>query len=94
MAHENAALSIARDGRVVYYMGDDDFRSRFEHIFKFVSARPYVQGGGSEENQDVLDEGTLYAARFDADGTGEWIDLTQGRTGLRRKPASRPRPRW
>ena len=82
MAHENAALSIARDGRVVYYMGDDDFRSRFEHIFKFVSARPYVQGGGYEENQDVLDEGTLYAARFDADGTGEWIDLTQGRNGL------------
>src|SRR3712207_8076024 len=40
MAHENAALSIAPDGRVVYYMGDDDFRSRFEHIFKFVSARP------------------------------------------------------
>ena len=82
MAHENAALSIARDGRVVYYMGDDDFRSRFEHIYKFVSARPYVQGGGYEENQDVLDEGTLYAARFDADGTGEWIELTQGKHGL------------
>jgi secreted PhoX family phosphatase len=82
MAHENAALSIAPDGRVVYYMGDDDFRSRFEHIFKFVSARSYVQGGGYEENQGVLDEGTLYAARFDADGTGKWIELTQGENGL------------
>ena len=82
MAHENAALSIAPDGRVVYYMGDDDFRSRFEHIFKFVSARPYVPGGGYQENQDVLDHGTLYAGRFDADGTGEWIELTQGKNGL------------
>jgi secreted PhoX family phosphatase len=48
MAHENAALSIAPDRRVVYYMGDDDFRSRFEHIYEFVSARPYVPGGGFE----------------------------------------------
>ena len=82
MAHENAALSAAPDGRVVYYMGDDDFRSRFEHIYKFVSARPYVPGGGYERNQDVLDHGTLYAARFDADGTGEWVELTQGKNGL------------
>ena len=82
MAHENAALSIAPDGRVVYYMGDDDFRSRFEHIYKFVSVRPFVPGGRYEENQDILDHGTLYAARFDADGTGEWIELTQGKNGL------------
>jgi uncharacterized protein len=82
MAHENAALSIAPDGRVVYYMGDDDFRSKFEHIYKFVSARPYVPGGGYEENQDILDHGTLYAARFDPDGTGEWVELTQGKNGL------------
>lgn len=82
MAHENAALSIAPDGRVVYYMGDDDFRTRFEHIYKFVSARSYVPRGGPEENQDILDDGTLYVARFDADGTGEWIELTHGRNGL------------
>ena len=69
MAHEGAALSIATDGRVVYYMGDDDYRSRFEHIYKFVSSRPYVKGGGCAANRDILDEGTLYAARFDADGT-------------------------
>ena len=67
MAHENAALAIAPDRRVVYYMGDD---ASFEHIYKFVSAKPHVPGGGIEANQDILDEGTLYAARFDADGTG------------------------
>ena len=51
MAHESAALSPAPDGRVAYYMGDDDFRSKFEHIYKFVSTRPYVPGGGYERNQ-------------------------------------------
>ena len=83
MAHENAALSIAPDGRVVYYMGDDDFRSRFEHIYKFVSARPYVPHGGYKANENVLDHGRLYAARFDADGTGEWIELTHRNKDLR-----------
>jgi secreted PhoX family phosphatase len=82
MAHEGAALSVAKDGRVVYYMGDDDYRSRFEHVYKFVSRRPWVQGGGWRENQDILDEGTLYAARFDANGRGEWIELVHGRNGL------------
>ncbi|MET1081528.1 MAG: PhoX family phosphatase, partial [Burkholderiales bacterium] len=82
MAHEGAALSIASDGCVVYYMGDDDYRSRFEHIYKFVSARPWVRDGGYAANQSILDEGTLYAAKFNADGSGEWIELTQGKNGL------------
>lgn len=82
MAHEGAALAIARDGRVVYYMGDDDYRSKFEHIYKFVSRRPWVKGGGWAANRDLLDEGTLYAGRFDADGSGEWIELVQGKNGL------------
>ena len=63
-------------------MGDDDYRSRFEHIYKFVSARAWVKGGSYAENVAVLDEGTLYAAQFDADGTGEWIALVHGRNGL------------
>ena len=81
IAHEGAALSVAKDGRVVYYMGDDDYRSKFEHIYKFVSRRPYTRGGWAD-NRDVLDEGTLYAARFNADGSGEWVELVQGRNGL------------
>jgi uncharacterized protein len=82
MAHEGAALAIAPDGRVVYYMGDDDFRSRFEHVYKFVSARPYAKSGGFAANRTILDEGTLYVAKFNADGSGEWIELVHGRNGL------------
>ena len=81
-AHEGAMLSEAPDGRVVYYMGDDDYRSRFEHVYKFVSARAWVKDGSYAENAAVLDEGTLYAAKFNADGTGEWIALVHGRNGL------------
>ncbi|MGH8719091.1 MAG: PhoX family protein [Burkholderiales bacterium] len=68
--------------RVVYYMGDDDYRSKFEHIYKFVSARPHVKGGDYAANSAILDEGTLYAAKFNADGTGEWIELIHGKNGL------------
>jgi len=82
MAHEGATLSEASDGRVVYYMGDDDFRSKFEHIYKFVSARPYDPKAGYEANLSVLDEGTLYTAKFNPDGSGEWIELTFGKNGL------------
>ena len=82
MAHEGATLSITRDGRVAYYMGDDDFRSKFEHIYKFVSRKPFVPDGKFASNRHILDEGTLYAAKFNADGTGEWIELTFGKAGL------------
>jgi secreted PhoX family phosphatase len=82
LAHEGATLAMAADRRVVYYMGDDDFRSLFEHIYKFVSDKPCVPGGGWKHNHDVLDSGTLYAARFNSDGTGEWIPLVYGQNGL------------
>ena len=82
MAHEGATLSITRDGRVAYYMGDDDFRSKFEHIYKFVGTRAFVPDGKYSSNRDVLDDGTLYAAKFHADGTGEWLPLEFGKPGL------------
>jgi secreted PhoX family phosphatase len=82
IAHEGATVAVARDGRVVVYMGDDDYRSKFEHIYKFVSRKPHVRGGGLRENMDILDEGTLYVARFDSDGTGVWVALEHGQNGL------------
>jgi len=82
LAHEGATVVVARDGRVVVYMGDDDFRFKFEHIYKFVSRRPWVAGGGPKENDGILDDGTLYAARFDADGTGRWMELVPGVNGI------------
>lgn len=74
--HENAEVVLARDGRVVVYMGDDE---RGEFLYRFVSNGVYTPGGATE---GLLDEGTLYAARFNDDGTGEWLALTPETTGM------------
>ena len=74
--HENAACALAPDGRVVVYMGDDE---RGEHMYKFVSTGKYVPGG---DTGALLDDGTLFAAKFHADGTGEWRPLTPDTTGM------------
>lgn len=81
--HENAALTIDKNGRVVVYLGDDE---RGEHIYKFVSKSKYNEHK-PEKNRDLLDEGTLYVAKFNAQGgelqgKGEWIELTFGKNGL------------
>jgi secreted PhoX family phosphatase len=74
--HENAAMTLADDGRVVVYMGDDE---RGEFMYKFVSDGTYSEGGSTD---GLLDDGTLYAAVFHADGTGEWMVLTPETTGM------------
>ena len=75
--HENAAVVVAPDGRVVVYMGDD---ARFEYIYKFVSAKPMRSSldadASSDANWGLLDEGTLYAARFEDGEAGRWLPLT------------------
>lgn len=68
-AHEGVVFAKAREGKpLVCYSGDD---ARHEYIYKFVSARPYAAGAKSE----LLDEGRLYAARFEDDGSGHWLPL-------------------
>ena len=68
------------DGRAVIYTGDDE---RFQKLYKYVSARPWRKM--LRKGQSPLDEGTLYVARFDADGTGVWLPLAPGdRARLRR----------
>jgi secreted PhoX family phosphatase len=74
MAHEGAAVSLSREGRPVAYMGDD---ARFEYLYKFVSAGRF-DPKNREANLGLLNSGTLYAARFREDGTGEWLPLTFG----------------
>lgn len=77
--HEGAWITLAKDNRVVAYMGDDE---RNEYIYKFVSRFHYKEKGNPASNRDLLDEGTLYVARFNADGTGQWIALEYGLNGL------------
>ncbi len=73
-AHAGAWLERTRDGRAVVYMGED---ARFEYIYKFVS-RDTIKPGGYAANKTLLDHGTLYVAKFNASGSGEWIALTHG----------------
>jgi secreted PhoX family phosphatase len=76
-AHENVIFAPAKAGRpVVCYLGDD---ARFEYIYKLVSAEPYDP---TRSSGALLDTGTLYVARFDADGTGQWLALAPGANGL------------
>ena len=72
--HEGATVTLARDGRVVVYMGDDE---RFEYLYKFVSRRPWRTG--MDDPGALLDEGTLYVAQFDDDGHGRWLPLRHGK---------------
>jgi hypothetical protein len=76
--HESATVTLARDGRVVVYSGDDE---RFEYIYKFVSEGRHDPRDRAA-NRNLLDTGTLYVARFNPDGSGDWIALVQGRNGL------------
>jgi uncharacterized protein len=75
---EGATCTTAKDGHAVVYMGDD---AMFEYIYKFVS-KDKIAPGGYAANKNILDQGTLYVARFDAGGGGVWIELTQGKNGL------------
>lgn len=69
-AHEGLVFAPVKPGwPVVCYSGDD---SQNEYIYKYVSRdryRPLRSDG------QLLDEGTLYVARFNPDGSGDWLPL-------------------
>lgn len=54
---------------IVCYSGDD---ARYEYIYKFVSKAAYQEG---LKGDDLLEEGTLYVAKFNEDNSGEWLAL-------------------
>ncbi|MGE0144599.1 MAG: PhoX family phosphatase [Planctomycetota bacterium] len=74
--HESAAFTESR-GRAVVYSGDDE---NGEYLYKYVSHRPWRIHRLRRESP--LDHGTLYVAKFEADGTGTWLPLVFGQGPL------------
>ena len=82
-AHEDCRCSNPIPGQpLAFYMGDD---ATGEYIYKFVSEAvwdPKDINGGYTAGHKYMDKGTLYVAKFNDDGTGEWLELTHGKNGL------------
>ena len=90
-AHEGAWPCNPVAGKpLVFYMGDD---SQNEYIYKFVSKANWDTadiGRGLAAGAKYMDEGTLYVARFNTDGSGTWVELTFGKNGLSAANATYP----
>lgn len=72
--HEAQTFAVAPSGQVAVYSGDD---ARFEYIYKFVTEGTYNPDDRTA-NMGLLDEGILYVAKFNEDGSGEWLPLVFG----------------
>ena len=71
--HEGAFVHVTKRNRVVVYMGDDQAN---DYAYKFVGNGNWKQVWSS--GRSPLDDGTLYVAKFNDDGTGEWLPLVHG----------------
>ena len=77
-ANEGASASIAKAGQpLAFYIGCD---SRGEYVYKFVSKKLWTPGDANRSDRmnvgaEYMDEGTIYAARFNANGAGTWVKL-------------------
>lgn len=83
IAHEGCWPAKAQGGRpLVWYTGCDGGN---EYIYKYVSAVPWDPAdanGGMAAGDKYLDNGRLYAAKFNADGSGTWLELAFGTNGI------------
>ena len=84
-AHEGAWPSNPVVGKpLAFYMGDD---SRSEYVYKYVSKAVWSAADANPVDRlatgsKYLDDGTLYAAKFNADGSGTWLKLDLSNTAI------------
>lgn len=77
--HEGCVYGKLEEGKpLIFYSGHD---ARFEYLYRFVSDAVWDPADANPTNRlatgaKYLDKGTLYVARFDAEGKGEWLPLT------------------
>ncbi len=76
--HEGAEMIVNLDGRVVVYSGDD---AQFEFVYRFVSREAY-RPDDRAHNIRLLSDGVLSVARYNDDGTVEWLPLVHGQGPL------------
>ena len=93
MNHEGCQIGRTVAGvRPAFYMGDD---AQNEYVYKFVSGQPWVASDAARTDRlavgdTYLDAGTLYVARLNADGSGQWLPLVFGQNGLTSGNATYP----
>lgn len=89
-AHEDSACRAVVGQPLAFYMGDD---SRGEYIYKFVSTAVWdakdVKGGYAAGDK-YMNAGKLYVAKFNNDGSGQWIELAYGKNGLNESNTTYP----
>ncbi|MBY3468779.1 PhoX family phosphatase, partial [Rhizobium laguerreae] len=76
--HEGAESIVAKNGKVVFYLGDDE---RFDYVYKFVTDGTFNPNDRAV-NMNLLDSGTLHVAKFNEDGTMQWLPLVFGQGPL------------
>ena len=69
--HEAVGVRAEAGRPLAFYSGCD---RRGGHLYKFVS-RDWVMNPKDKRNSKLLEQGMLYAAQFNPDGTGRWIAL-------------------
>ncbi|MDY7374059.1 PhoX family phosphatase [Acinetobacter oleivorans] len=89
-AHEDSACRAVAGQPLAFYMGDD---SRGEYIYKFVSTAIWDVkdvNGGYTAGDKYMNAGKLYVAKFNNDGSGQWIELAYGKNGLNESNTTYP----